>query len=179
MSFPRNLAVTGALTAVTAVVGSLASADVQSRWYAALRKPAFQPPPAAFPIAWTTLYASIALTSAGVLTARARRRAVVEPPAEAPGPVPSPVRRRPGRGFGRALLVNLTLNASWSWVFFKQHDLKGATVVAGALAISSADLARRAGRVRPGYGVALMPYAAWCIFATALSTTIERMNPGR
>ncbi|GAA1436187.1 hypothetical protein GCM10009616_35410 [Microlunatus lacustris] len=50
-----------------------------------------------------------------------------------------------------ALAVNLVLNASWSWVFFRAHRLPAAVVVAGAL-------------------------APWCTFATVLSTALWRRN---
>ena len=49
-------------------------------------------------------------------------------------------------------------------------------VAAGALAASSADLARRAGEADPKLGVALAPYPLWCSFATLLSTAIWRLN---
>ena len=44
------------------------------------------------------------------------------------------------------------------------------------LAISSGDLVRRAGQVSHGNGLALTPYAAWCVFATALSAELARRN---
>ena len=67
--FWRNLLSTSARTTVAAVAGSAATASgVDSDWYRRLDKPALQPPPAAFPIAWTLLYADIAVTSAAVLT---------------------------------------------------------------------------------------------------------------
>jgi tryptophan-rich sensory protein len=74
------------------------------------------------------------------------------------------------------LFVNLALNASWSWCFFRYRNLPLSVAVAGVLAVSSADLARRAGRVRPALGWALVPYAAWCAFATLLSARIKDLN---
>jgi tryptophan-rich sensory protein len=61
-------------------------------------------------------------------------------------------------------------------VFFRAHRLASAVAVAGALAVSSADLARRAGQGSPAAGWALVPYAAWCSFATVLSGVIWRRN---
>ena len=52
----RTLVPTALAVAATAAVGSLASKPaVESDWYAKLRKPPYQPPRAAFPIAWTSL----------------------------------------------------------------------------------------------------------------------------
>ena len=103
---------TGAAVAACAALGSVASRDVDSPWYTRLSKPAFQPPPVAFPVAWTTLYADLALTSARALDAR--------PGLDADGRT----------AYARALAVNLVLNAGWSWVVFKAHRLDAAVVVA-------------------------------------------------
>jgi benzodiazapine receptor len=154
----KQLLGTASAVTATAVVGGLASQDATSDWYRRLDKPAFQPPPEAFPVAWTLLYADIALSSAVVLH-RARHR----PSAS-------------DRGYGAALAVNLVLNASWSWVFFRAHRLGPAVAVAGALAVSSADLARRAARTSPAAGAALVPDPAWCAFAAVLSAAIWRRN---
>lgn len=65
-----NRSILGATSlAVAAAAGatSLAGAKADPRWYARLRQPAYQPPRAAFPLAWTTLYADIAATSAAAL----------------------------------------------------------------------------------------------------------------
>ena len=49
-------------------------------------------------------------------------------------------------------------------------------VAAAALAVSSADLARRAADADPKLGAALAPYPLWCGFATVLSGDIWRLN---
>ena len=84
--------------------------------------------------------------------------------------------------YRRALGANLAVNAAWSWVFFRGHRLGAAVGVAGALAVSSADLVRRTSRVSKPAAAALAPYPAWCTFATVLSAAIWRLNrrsPGR
>jgi benzodiazapine receptor len=142
----------------TAGLGSVASSDVGSPWYVALRKPAFQPPGQVFGVVWTILYTDVAATSAVVLDRLGHAD------------------RNAATAYRRALAVNLVLNASWSWVFFKGHRLLPATVVAGVLALSSIDLARRGAAASPAAAVALTPYAAWCSFATVLSATIWQQN---
>ncbi len=62
----RHLPATVAAVTATAVVGGL-GADVRSRWYADLDRPAWEPPGWAFPVAWTTLYGLIAVASGRVL----------------------------------------------------------------------------------------------------------------
>ncbi|BCN76780.1 TspO/MBR family protein [Prescottella equi] len=158
----RSLGRTGAFTAGTALVGSAATRrPAEDDWFTDLRKPSFQPPPVAFPLVWTALYADIAVTSA---TALARLRE--EDP-------------RSAAAYQRALAANLAINASWSWVFFRAHRLWAAPVVAGVLTASSTDLVRRTARTRPAAGAALAPYAVWCAFATVLSGSIWWINRGR
>lgn len=160
----KTLLGTSAATAVTAAIGAVASSDTKSLWYRTLRKPVIQPPAIAFPVVWTALYATIAGSSAVVLH---RAKEDNDDGAE-----------RAAR-FRTKLALNLVLNASWSWVFFKAHKLAPAVAVAGALAISSADLAAEAAKTSRGAGAALVPYAAWCTFATVLSAAILRKNPRR
>ena len=75
-----------------------------------------------------------------------------------------------------ALAANLALNAGWSALFFKGHQPGPATLEAGVLAISSADLARRNIAVNKRRGAFLLPYAAWTAFATVLTGTIWHQN---
>lgn len=154
----RHLVPTALATAVTAVAGSVATGrSVGSRWHDRLDKPAFQPPGWLFPIAWTALYTDIAVTTAKALDVL-------------------PVVRR--RALQRALGVNLLLNAGWSWAFFGTRNVALPVPVAAALAVSGADLTRRVAQAQPAYGVALVPYPAWCTFATVLSASISCRNPG-
>lgn len=154
----RTLIATGLGTAAAAVIGSIASKAGVETWYPTVKKPRYVPPNAVFPVAWTTLYADIAVTSAGTIDKlRAQNPAEVRP-------------------YVTALGANLVLNASWSWLFFKAHKLGPSAVAAGALALSSADLARRTAKVNPQAGLALAPYPLWCTFATVMSSDIWRLN---
>jgi tryptophan-rich sensory protein len=155
----KSIIATSLGTAAAAVVGSVASRKGIETWYPALRKPRYVPPNAVFPVAWTTLYADITLTSAA--TIEKFRGAGDDDKA---------------RAYAGALGANLVLNAGWSWLFFKAHKLGPSAVVAGALAVSSADLARRAAAADPKFGAALAPYPLWCSFATLMSTDIWRLN---
>ena len=150
---------TGLATAAAAVAGSVASREGVQGWYTKVRKPGYVPPNAVFPIAWTALYVDIAVTSAAAID---RFRADGED--------------AKARGYIAALGTNLVLNAGWSWVFFKRNKLGPSVVAAAELAVSSADLARRAADADPKLGAALAPYPLWCGFATVLSGDIWRLN---
>jgi tryptophan-rich sensory protein len=155
----KSILGTALATAAAAVAGSVASREGVETWYPKLRKPPYNPPNAVFPIAWTTLYADIAVTSAATID---RFRADGE--------------NGKANAYIAALGANLVLNGGWSWVFFKMHKLGPSVIAAGALAASSADLARRAADADPKFGAALAPYPLWCSFATLLSAGIWRRN---
>lgn len=179
MGFIKRLAWTVPAVTATAATGSVAtSSGTESRWYRKLDKPPFQPPAPVFPIAWTALYASIAGSAAAVEGAFDAAGDGARPSgmagSETADAAPVTDRRR---AFRAALGLNLVLNALWSWMFFRWRRLPESTVVAGALAVSTADLARRAAREKSAAGAALVPYAGWTTFATVLTAAIWRRNP--
>lgn len=155
----HTMAKVGAAVATCAVVGSVATSP-DSRWYRGLRKPPWQPPPAAFPLVWTSLYAAITVAATATIAE-----------------LEDDGREAEAADFWRALVANLALNTGWSVVFFRLHRLPLATVWSGLLAVSSADLARRAAVTGRGKAAVFGAYAGWTAFATALSGAIARRNP--
>src|SRR5436305_15169904 len=91
---------TASAVAATAVAGGLAT-DPRSPWYTSLRKPPWQPPPPAYGLVWTPLYADLAVTSARALDGLAAGR------------------REERVGYRAALAANLVLNAGWNVLFFR------------------------------------------------------------
>src|SRR5687768_6442125 len=91
-----TLVKTGLAAAAAAAAGGLAT-DPKSAWYQGLHKPPWQPPPWAYPAAWTPLYGLIAYAGARALdhSAPADRSAIA-----------------------RAYGVNLALNSGWTPLFF-------------------------------------------------------------
>jgi tryptophan-rich sensory protein len=155
-----TLAKTAGAAFAAAAAGGVATAPaVESAWYRRLKKPGFQPPRLAFPIAWNILYSEIAVVSASTIDTLNERGDADQ-----------------ARAYSRALAVNLVLNAGWSWVFFNRRQLGPAAALAGVLTLSSADLARRAAAVNAPAGAALAAYPLWCAFATTLSTRIWQLN---
>lgn len=155
--FAKVLAATSAAVGATAVLGTVATIP-NIGWFKRLDTPAWQPPNALFGPVWTSLYADIAVTSALHLTDLLEGGRTDE-----------------ARRFAAALGLNLVLNGSWCWVFWRGKALGPAAVVAAALAASCAHLVRRVGRRRER-GVLLSPYAAWTSFATGLTAELWRRN---
>ena len=153
----RPYAVTGLLTSAALAAG-VRGTRPDSDWYRALEKPPWQPPPQAFPLVWTPLYALIAWG-----TGRALDRA-------------APADR------GRVLPLtgaNLTANAGWNWAFFARQSTSTGLGVILALDLLNVALVREAARQDRLAAAALTPYTLWTGFATVLNVSIWWRNRGR
>jgi translocator protein len=147
-------AATAAAVTATAAAGSVA-VDTGTGWYRTLEKPPWQPPSWAFGAVWTPLYASIAFAGGhALLRTRGRDR----------------------RELGLALGANLVTNAAWNWLFFGRRSVLGGLAGTLVLDASNLDLIRRTARHDRTAARTLLPYAAWCLFATALNASIARRN---
>lgn len=140
------LCITFAAPAVSAFI------PMTDSWYAALEKPAWNPPPWVFGPAWGTLYTLMAV-AAWLVWLR--------------------------RGLARPLhwyMGQLAVNAAWTPVFFGLHriDMALGVIVVLWLAILMTMVAFF--RVRAAAGLLLVPYLAWVSFATCLNFTIWRLN---
>jgi translocator protein len=123
-------------------------------WYAALRKPSFQPPDAVFGIIWPLNFVAVALV--GVLVSR---RA---PEIAAPMLV--------------IFAVSVCFALAWAFLFYVPHHLAAAAIMLGVAAVLTWVVVALGWRVGPIYGVSLLVYAAWMSIATALATAYARLN---
>jgi len=136
--------------------GQFAGSTADNPWFAALGKPAIYPPPAAFGIAWTVLYALMGFALALVCAAwgaRYRMPAIL--------------------AFG----LQLALNFAWSPVFFARHEITLALAILGALDVAVVLTLVLFWKVRRVAGLMLLPYLAWILFATVLNWQFLVLNP--
>ena len=122
-------------------------------FYMKLNRPSWSPPPWLFGPVWTTLYVLMGVSAWMVWK---------------------------DRGWGRELylfLLQLVLNAVWTWLFFslKQGKLAIADIVV-LLVLIMVTIAVF-WNVRAIAGALLLPYLAWVGFATALTVSIVSRNP--
>ena len=124
-------------------------------WFALLRKPSFNPPNVVFPVAWTAIDTSLAIS--GYRLAR------------------SPSTR--GRNRALALFItNVALISSWSRLFFGRHDLAASAAGSALMVATSAAYVASAGKVDKTAAATALPLAVWVGFATVLSTAIWKLN---
>lgn len=144
-----------AVSFAASAVGAIASIEART-FYGQLVQPAWAPPPWLFGPVWTVLYALMAIAAWLVWRAggfRANRIALA------------------------LFLMQLGLNALWSWIFFSWH--RGALAFAEILVLWALIAATLAAfwRVRPLAGSLLIPYLVWVSFAAALNFALWQLNP--
>ena len=150
------LAASLGLAYTAAAIGGLASINARS-FYRDLRRPAWAPPAWLFGPVWTLLYGMIGVSA--WLVWRDYNFAPVD-------------------AF-TVYLLQLVVNALWSWLFFRWH--KGAlafvtVVVLWCLIVANLVLFWR---LVPMAGWLLVPYLGWVSFASLLALTVWRANPER
>ncbi len=150
---PRHgLALAGFILLTFAAPAVSAFIDMPGAWYAALQKPAWNPPAWLFGPVWTLLYVLMAV-AAWLVWKRV--------------------------GFGRPLglyLVQLVLNAAWTPIFFSAHAMVPALIVIVALWVAILLTLLSFRRVNATAGGLFVPYLAWVTFATYLNFTLWRLN---
>jgi tryptophan-rich sensory protein len=126
-------------------------------WYESLRKPWWNPPKWAFPVAWTLIFAMIA-TAGWIAWLRA------------PG-----LMAAPWAFF--FYVLQLALNAGWSAVFFgmKRPDL--ALIEVGFMFAAIFVTVILFFQIDPLAGWLMVPYLFWTVFAARLNHKIMLLNP--
>ena len=140
---------------VAAAIGGAASVQA-GPFYGQLVRPDWAPPGAVFGPVWTVLYVLMGIAAWMVWRVggfRAARTALT------------------------LFLVQLALNALWSWLFFGWH--RGALAFVDVLLLWALIVATVVAfwRIRPWAGALLVPYLLWVSFAAALNYSVWRLNP--
>ncbi len=143
------------LAFAAAAVGGRASVQARS-FYAQLIQPAWAPPGWLFGPVWSVLYTLMGVAAWLVWRQRGGR---------------------PARVALALFVLQLALNALWSWLFFAWHRgaLAFADIMLLWLLIVATLLAFR--RQRPLAGALLLPYLAWVSFAAVLCLVTWQLNP--
>jgi len=144
------------ITLSIGVVASLFTRPEIPGWYGTLKKPSFTPPNWLFPVAWTTLYILIATAAYMVWKRRDS----------------SPIYKTTVIIY----IVQLTLNFSWSIVFFGMHQIAGGLIIIVALLVTIILNISWFGRFSKTAAWLLVPYLLWVSYATLLNISIVVLN---
>ena len=139
-----------------ALAGSAVTMPAIPTWYAGLAKPWFTPPNWLFGPAWTLLYALMAYAFWRILT--------LDRPAD------------DKRAAILAFLVQIALNALWSFAFFGARAPGAGLVVIAALWVAITATIVAFARLDRVAAWLLAPYLAWTTFASALNIGVYVLN---
>jgi benzodiazapine receptor len=157
---PRSKVALYAVAASVPVVAALVLGNLATipnlGWYETLTKPSFNPPDWLFGPVWTVLYGIMGWAFYRVL--------------RQPDYVPD------RRGAIQAFLVQITLNAGWSFAFFAAHSPVAGLIVIVALLAAVGLTVRRFFAVDRRAGLCLIPYLVWVAFAAVLNLSIYIRN---
>lgn len=143
------------LSYAAAAIGATASVQA-SDFYQALAQPAWAPPSWLFGPVWTLLYALMGIAAWLVWRQGGWRRA----------------------GIALTLFIlQLIVNALWSWLFFSWHLGLPAFVDIVILWVLLVATMASFWRVRPLAAALLLPYLCWISFAAALNFAVWQLNP--
>jgi tryptophan-rich sensory protein len=140
---------------VAAALGAAASAQA-GPFYTQLERPSWAPPPYVFGPVWTVLYAMMGISAWLVWRIDGFRGARVAL---------------------TLFLVQLAVNALWSWLFFAWHQGAGSFADIVLLWILLVATLIAFWRISPWAGALLIPYLAWVSFAAVLNFAIWQLNP--
>jgi benzodiazapine receptor len=125
-------------------------------WYITLNKPDFTPPNWLFPVAWTILYILIAISAYLVWKLRdgssTYKTAVI------------------------IYIVQLSLNFSWSIVFFGMHQIFGGLIIIVTLLVTIILNISWFNRFSKTAAWLLVPYLLWVSYAALLNICISVFN---
>ena len=141
--------------AVTLAMAGVGATNLPGPWYAQLQKPALTPPDWVFGPVWTLLYLLMGVAA---------------------GLVWQKVGLRQARVALGLYLVQLALNAAWSWLFFGLHWPGWALVDIGLLWLAIAATIAAFSRISVAAAWLLAPYLAWVSFASYLNFMLWRLN---
>jgi translocator protein len=138
------------------VIGSIPNVSAIPTWYAGLNKPSFTPPNWLFAPAWITLYAMMAV-AAFLIWRKGLNNAAIK----------------------TALVyfvVQLILNAAWSWIFFGLKLPLAAFLEILALWIMILITTLKFRAIAPTAAIVMIPYLIWVSYASVLNYSLWRMN---
>jgi translocator protein len=140
---------------IAAAIGGVASIQA-GPFYTQLLRPDWAPPPTIFGPVWTVLYTLMGIAAWLVWRVGGFRAA---------------------KAALTLFLVQLALNALWSWLFFGWY--RGAFAFADILLLWALIVATLIffWRIRPLAGALLVPYLLWVSFASALNYSVWQLNP--
>jgi len=134
-------------------IGAFATINYKEPWYSLLIKPSFNPPDWVFGPVWTTLYLLMTIAIWKVWQSNFRNINIVY-----------------------TYFIHLFFNTMWSIVFFVFHNILLAFMIIIVLIGFILYLMTQYKKINPISFYLMIPYLAWCVFASVLNFSILIIN---
>jgi benzodiazapine receptor len=143
----------GLITLIGPIIGYLTKSGVNS-WYSGLIRCGFTPPNYVFPIVWMMLYAMIGICGWLIWSSKSSQTQVIK----------------------TIYIIQLILNWSWSFLFFKYHMISLALISLLLMDLLSIMILYLSYKNMKSVFMLMMPYLVWILFASYLNFYIWLYN---
>lgn len=126
-------------------------------WYPTLVKPSFNPPNWIFAPVWTSLYVMMGVAAGLIWNQIITQKAAVTKALQ-------------------FFIIQLVLNALWSYLFFGLHNLMLATIEVVLLWLMIFETYSQFAKINKTASYLMLPYLAWVSFASVLTASIWWLN---
>ena len=126
-------------------------------WYPTLVKPSFNPPNWIFAPVWTSLYVMMGVAAGLIWNQITTQKAAVTKALQ-------------------FFIIQLVLNALWSYLFFGLHNLMLATIEVVLLWLMIFETYSQFAKINKTASYLMLPYLAWVSFASVLTASIWWLN---
>ena len=138
------------------VSGMVTRASITT-WYPTLIKPSFNPPNWIFAPVWTSLYVMMGVAAGLIWNQITTQIATVTKALQ-------------------FFIIQLVLNALWSYLFFGLHNLMLATIEVVLLWLMIFETYSQFAKINKTASYLMLPYLAWVSFASVLTASIWWLN---
>ena len=126
-------------------------------WYPTLVKPSFNPPNWIFAPVWTSLYVMMGIAAGLIWNQITTQKTAVTKALQ-------------------FFIIQLVLNALWSYLFFGLHNLMLATIEVVLLWLMIFETYSQFAKINKTASYLMLPYLAWVSFASVLTASIWWLN---
>ena len=126
-----------------------------SGWYQSLNRPSWQPPDFVFGLIWPYNFVVLGISSFQVIRESSVRTSAI---------------------YFASLTLSVIAALTWSYFFYRPHDLGMASVSLALAALCTVPLLVLTLQSKTLLGLLMIPYQGWLVTATALSISYSRLN---
>ena len=155
MNFKIAASAIGVILVLIYAGGSGIWVNTSPGWYTSLNRPSWQPPDFIFGIIWPYNFVILGLTAVHIVHNQSRNIAIA---------------------WLTIFAISVTFALNWAYQFYVPHNLQIAAISLILTAVLTLPLTFMAFKSSLLYGLLFLPYQAWVITASLLSSSYAKLN---